>query len=781
MIKMKTIISFLFFAAIIFAQTDTLKYQWPVPPLTSSQFLTATFSEYRNTLSSDHFHNAVDIAEPDGNPVYASIGGQVYSKVYDGSNSYVSVITNYGGIWKRMTYLHISPSPSLSVGQNVVAGTTVLGTIYSGQGHVHLIERELVNTPDGYGVEINNIRPNGGLDPYNDPYPPQIDGNTLQFVLNQTTTPIPSDNLSSKVDIIIRVRESNGTGSSSYTNNGTYILGYRIWDASGTTVVYEPHGDGVKYRFDTKPRNSDVNMAFVDNVATLSNPVYILTNGNGAAAINSSGAISDNYLDTDQFEVGDYQLQIFTEDTRGNTANAFFPITITHADIVAPSTPTIKSVLNTDSKKGVRVEWSSNSESDLLGYRLYYTGNVQLLNFELAADEFTLTKDLNSYEVNSPSEFSVPTNDDVYFFYLTAIDSTGNESKRSDIYSRSSYFDGTTFPNALIVDGFDRYGGSGSWPEETHVFNTDYFASITVTDSIVLSSAANEAVADNSVDLNNYDMVFWFVGDESTVLETFSVTEQQKLQAYLENGGKLFVTGSEIGWDLGRSHSSTNGNDINFYQNYLKASFVNDGSSSMNLVNGVAGTEFENVAAAVGQIYAEDYPDDIDPVNGSEAVLEYNQTRDGTIFRKAGVAYTGAFGSSANIGKVIYFSYPWETTASFTQRRNMIERILNYFDTSTNIEDEENSLIAFDYSLDQNYPNPFNPSTKIDFSIPEENIVKLAIYDVLGREVDVLINKEIKAGRHQAVWNADRFASGVYFARLKAGTFNQTIRMILLK
>ncbi len=780
MSKMKVLISALIISLSLQAQTDTIKYQWPVVPLNSSQFLTAGFSEFRNTLSSDHFHNAVDIAEPDGNPVYSCISGAVYSKVNDGSNSYVSVITNYGGIWKRITYLHILPSPSISVGQSVTRGVTILGTIYSGQGHVHLIERELVNNPDAYAVEINNIRPNGGLDPFNDPYSPEIDANTIQFVLNGTMNELPADNLAAKLDIIIRVRERNGT-SASHINNGTYILGYRLWDAAGTSIINEPHGNGVKYKFDTKPNNSDVHNVFVDGVATLSNPLYIITNGSGAANINITGAVSDNYLDTELYDEGDYQLEIFTEDTRGNTANAFFPISITHADIVAPERPVLKSILNTDSKKGVHVSWTSNSESDLLGYRLYYTGNTQLLNFELAADENTLTKELNSFDFNSPAEFINPTSDEVYFFYLTAVDSIGNESKISDTYSRSSYFDGTTFPKALIVDGFDRYGGSASWAEPTHTFNTDYFAALTVSDSIVLSSCANEAVTDNSIDLNNFDMVFWYVGDESTVLETFSVAEQQKLQNYLENGGKLFVTGSEIGWDLGRSHTASASNDLNFYQNYLKASFIDDGSSSMNLVTGISGSIFEGVSASIGQIYPEDYPDDIDPVNGSSAILNFNQFRSGAVFRKAGVAYTGTFGNSADIGKVIYFSFPWETTASFTQRRNLISKVLDYFDLATNIADEINPVSAFDYKLEQNYPNPFNPATTINYSILEKNIVRLAVYDVLGREVDVLINEEKNAGNHKVVWNADKFASGVYFARITAGDYKETIRMILLK
>lgn len=70
--------TFLIFVGNLFAQYDSTKYQWPVSPLNSSQGITGAFAEYRNTGSSDHFHNAVDIAEPDGNPVYPCLNGTIF-------------------------------------------------------------------------------------------------------------------------------------------------------------------------------------------------------------------------------------------------------------------------------------------------------------------------------------------------------------------------------------------------------------------------------------------------------------------------------------------------------------------------------------------------------------------------------------------------------------------------------------------------------------------------------------------------------------------------------
>jgi hypothetical protein len=89
--------------------------------------------------------------------------------------------------------------------------------------------------------------------------------------------------------------------------------------------------------------------------------------------------------------------------------------------------------------------------------------------------------------------------------------------------------------------------------------------------------------------------------------------------------------------------------------------------------------------------------------------------------------------------------------------------------------------IPTEFSLHQNYPNPFNPMTTIAFGLPETSRVRLAIYDVLGREVMVLVNDELSAGTYRFAWNADGLASGMYIYALRAGDFSQTKSMILLK
>jgi hypothetical protein len=108
---------------------------------------------------------------------------------------------------------------------------------------------------------------------------------------------------------------------------------------------------------------------------------------------------------------------------------------------------------------------------------------------------------------------------------------------------------------------------------------------------------------------------------------------------------------------------------------------------------------------------------------------------------------------------------------------------------------EEEELIVGDYFLSQNFPNPFNPVTTIKFSIhaltPSLSLgervsegrvrVTLKIYDVLGREVAILVNEEKAPGNYEVKWDASGFPSGIYFYRLAAGSFTETKKMILLR
>jgi hypothetical protein len=93
----------------------------------------------------------------------------------------------------------------------------------------------------------------------------------------------------------------------------------------------------------------------------------------------------------------------------------------------------------------------------------------------------------------------------------------------------------------------------------------------------------------------------------------------------------------------------------------------------------------------------------------------------------------------------------------------------------------ENVVVPDEYSLGQNYPNPFNPLTSISFGLPEAGHVKLAVYDLLGRQVALLVNGNREAGNHTATFDASNLASGLYIYRIEAGDFSAVSKMVLMK
>jgi hypothetical protein len=110
-----------------------------------------------------------------------------------------------------------------------------------------------------------------------------------------------------------------------------------------------------------------------------------------------------------------------------------------------------------------------------------------------------------------------------------------------------------------------------------------------------------------------------------------------------------------------------------------------------------------------------------------------------------------------------------------------LHEITLYVDPSINTVDSSKREHPNIFMLFQNYPNPFNPDTRITFELPRSGLVTLKVYDILGREVAILENKEKPSGIHVVHWNALAMPSGVYFYKLQAGNHVETKIMTLIK
>ena len=105
--------------------------------------------------------------------------------------------------------------------------------------------------------------------------------------------------------------------------------------------------------------------------------------------------------------------------------------------------------------------------------------------------------------------------------------------------------------------------------------------------------------------------------------------------------------------------------------------------------------------------------------------------------------------------------------------RRPVSEVIGVNNISTEIPNE--------FKLLQNYPNPFNPSTTIEYSISKESPVSIVVYDVTGREIEMLVNEVKRAGNYTVQFNASLLSSGIYFYKITAGNFTQTKKMVLSK
>jgi hypothetical protein len=143
-----------------------------------------------------------------------------------------------------------------------------------------------------------------------------------------------------------------------------------------------------------------------------------------------------------------------------------------------------------------------------------------------------------------------------------------------------------------------------------------------------------------------------------------------------------------------------------------------------------------------------------------------------------------SFGTGLSRDGIIAYVLFNEKTAGnhFASIESVIARNSGNLDLEVNFAGMNTGVgVPKTFSLNQNYPNPFNPVTKIEYALPNDAKVTIKIFDMLGREVKVLVNEVKKAGYYSVEWNGSQLSSGVYFYKMQAGDFNAVKKMILIK
>lgn len=277
-------------------------------------------------------------------------------------------------------------------------------------------------------------------------------------------------------------------------------------------------------------------------------------------------------------------------------------------------------------------------------------------------------------------------------YFRVAATNAGGESLPSETLAFRARAAGSA--SVIIVNGFDRIdklinpretqgpgvgsstGPSGTFdrvkPRKSNSY--DYVvqhATALLTHNVFFDSASNEAISAGQVALAPYLAAVWILGEESTIDDTFDATEQSLLQTFLNtNSGRLFVSGSEIGWDLDQAN-----NGRTFFEGTLFNNCIADDANTFQV--NPAGGIFTGLAAfnfdpAQGAPYVSNYPDQIAPLGTAIGNLTYAGGTGG---------FAGTQVSSGNY-KVVTLAFPFELITSQATRNSMMSAIMTYFGLS---------------------------------------------------------------------------------------------------
>lgn len=353
-----------------------------------------------------------------------------------------------------------------------------------------------------------------------------------------------------------------------------------------------------------------------------------------------------------------------------------------------------------------------------------------------------------------------------YFVKIKAKNTTGESPNYSKVYGA---FTSNSAEKILLVDGFNNAGSGSALNEPAHNIASVY-GNLLAKAGRKFETVSNTVITLPS-QLPTYKSVFWFVGDESTADETFTTAEQNLIKPYLQGGGNLFVSGSNIAFDLGSAGSSS---DRIFMNQYFMSNYAaNNPTPNLTIANGVAQSIFDSISTfSFGNIYSVASPDVISTLNGSVSTLEYNSTQ------TAAVAYQGLFPSGTKPGSVIFSAIPLETIADTNVQFKLIEKSLNYFDVLSSSRRDETLPNSFVVNV---FPNPFNPRATIEVFQTESAELTIDVFNLLGEKVLNLFMGEVPAGQNRFSLEMNNFSSGSYFIKISSAEKIKIHKIMLMK
>jgi hypothetical protein len=435
--------------------------------------------------------------------------------------------------------------------------------------------------------------------------------------------------------------------------------------------------------------------------------------------------------------------------------------------IAPPTTPT-RLIIKNIGNGGVMIDFQGSQAADAYVVLRGYLGSNTLDTLGNYTQRPIIINNLNTSET--------------YFLSVSAMNGFGF-SPQTELMG---VIPSTGNVKCLIINGFDRINGTNNTFDYIKQHGSAFHAQ-----GYPFDNATNEAVIEGDIDLDNYAVVDWILGEEGTATSSFIGAEQDLVESYLENGGFLFVSGSEIGYDLSSEGSTS---DNQFFQNYLKANYISDAAGGQqgtyscygvtnSLFDGISDITFDNGTHGT---YDVDWPDGVKPANGAEVCAKYNdvdyETRGGM-----GISYTGTFGNSSENGGVVFLSVGFETIYPESKRDQLLDRILDFYETELSIVNNSQVALPEAVSIHALYPNPTNSSLTLEFLSDLNNeVVQIAIIDILGRKVKTVVIPLVGTYKHTWVWDGlddsnRELPAGVYIVSLTSGHTIDAKKVTILK
>jgi len=277
-------------------------------------------------------------------------------------------------------------------------------------------------------------------------------------------------------------------------------------------------------------------------------------------------------------------------------------------------------------------------------------------------------------------------------------------------------------------------------------------------------------------ELDYFQTVVWNIGEQ---VPSVDEDDRAALGSYLDNGGKLFITGQNIGFDLcDLTSENYSPAALAWYQNYLGAEYIDDDTDDLT-IDGVPGDPIgDGLSFAIsGGTGANNqlYPSEIEPIAGGIACLTYSAGIEAGVHLDTGTYQT------------CYFAFGFEGIAEQADRELVMLRVLEWLDVVIAVPDEQLVEPLFRRPAEA-FPNPFNPSTRIEFEIGGSVAVPAAVtlFDLRGRKIRTLHEGTLQPGPQSFLWNGrddsgGEVASGVYLARITVADLKQSLKITLAK